>query len=134
MKKTPVQIAAFIKRHYEPSRLWSRETILAWVRWFQARNFSATLLDERSRIVGVAMARPVEDMPAGDYDYKEGAPGVYIDLIIALTERARNALGVICFNRFPQLEWFAFDRPLDGRERRKIPVSAAQFFMTRKEA
>ena len=121
-RPTLIQVCAFIKRHYKPARLWTREQLVPFVEWYWL-DARAAVIRERGRIVALAMARCMNTLEEATepFHHNEAGQIVWIDDIVSLHPNGIGALMTLASQRFGEREWFAghvFNR---NGELRKLP-------------
>lgn len=77
-------LAAYIKRHWEPSRLWDRARLVPWVDWYVDDGRVATVATG-GRTVGLGMMRTLKGRDDYEevYAHDENGTVAWIDLYIA---------------------------------------------------
>ncbi len=114
MKVSPIQAAAFIKRHCPLARDWPRAALVGWVCWAMAHRYLGIIVGPAG-IVGAGIARPVAALPGDDfYAHDPAGPGVFIDLCVG-EDGAMRELWHLTFERFGrERQWIAWQRAARG--------------------
>jgi hypothetical protein len=104
-------VTAFIRKHYPISETWGND-LEKWVTWAENHRFLFEVMGCNG-LVGVAIARPVAGIHGGidnnDW-HDEAGHCVFLDLVIAETKAARQAVAFGILARFGEREFVAFRR------------------------
>jgi hypothetical protein len=108
---TPVQIAAFLKRHLPVLRKTPRAVLLSVVGWYQNVGVVG-VVREKGRIRAVALARCVRTMEEGAaerWSHEEGAEGkiIWVQHIVSLHPAGIGLLLAQAAQRFGRRDAFA---------------------------
>ena len=91
MKQT-IPIAAFVRRHWDGCRYWSRDKLVRWVKWFVDHE-RAYVVTNAGKIKGVAFVRYVSSKEEAENGFVDSdGPVAFVDLTVANDPRAMKAL------------------------------------------
>lgn len=90
---TVLKIAAFLRRHYPPCRLWPKERFIPWLVWLWKID-AIFCVTNNGRLTGVGIARVVNSIQQGKdkYALDENGTIFWVDLGVALNTQATALL------------------------------------------
>lgn len=91
--KMLLKIAAFCKRNYPGYRYATRDQLCQYLEWHRMMGFLSAVFDDKDKVLGVMIARPVNGEPDGDsYSFDFTGDMVWIDLLVAKTSETSRIL------------------------------------------
>lgn len=105
------EVYEFVRGHLPLYATWSKKELIEWLEWVAKNDFVLISLD-RGRLVGVGIARSVEEPSRGldPYHYFTGTKHVFVDLGINKPGyQLKNLVDYIPV-RFPRVETVSFQR------------------------
>lgn len=123
--KTPIQIAAFIKRHWPACRLTPRDILVSWVEWYVNDGRCGVVLF-RGKIIGVGLVRLLEEkkQQVNEYAHFEGGEIAWIELVVCKQRRAMQALWGLMLGRCKGVTQVGWKRRKYTARMRLLPLES----------
>lgn len=78
------RIGGYIRKRYAPTRKWSWEVLLSWLKWHDDRGLVSIVVDEKGNLTGVGIVRCLKESNEGyeHYIHHEEGNVFFAELVV----------------------------------------------------